>query len=63
MPTENSVRINPHSCGRLIAELVDALMHFPCWQAQAFRHFRSRKANVDATDLTRLSGVSLISVV
>ena len=39
VPTENSVRINPHSCGTLIADLVDALMHFPCWQAQAFRHF------------------------
>ena len=25
MPTENSVRINPHPCGTLIADLVDAL--------------------------------------
>jgi hypothetical protein len=25
VPTENSVRINPHSCGTLIADLVDAL--------------------------------------
>ena len=25
VPTENSARINPHSCGTLIADLVDAL--------------------------------------
>ncbi len=25
VPTENSVRINPHPCGTLIADLVDAL--------------------------------------
>jgi hypothetical protein len=37
MPTENSVRINPHSCGTLIADLVDALMHFPSTGISAFR--------------------------
>jgi len=33
VPAENSVRINQYPCGALIADLVDALMHFPCWQA------------------------------
>jgi hypothetical protein len=99
--TENSVPINQHPCGTLIADL---LMHFPCWQVhrslnagslclvrsssasrgaqgvlvakesgfdqqkfgrvdQGEASFPLRKANIDATDLLRLSGASLILVV
>ena len=30
VPTENSVRINPHPCGTLIADLES--MRFSCWK-------------------------------
>jgi hypothetical protein len=99
-PTENSVPINQHPCGTLIADLVDALSLLASTSefkgagslrlvqassASRCREFLSRKnpvliskslvadqgeasfplskANIDATDLLRLSSASLISVV
>jgi hypothetical protein len=61
VPTENSVRINPHSCGMLIADLVDALsllastseskhwqsMPRPVVECIQVREFVSRKNHVD----------------
>ena len=38
VPTDNSVRIHPHSCGTLIADLES--MRFSCWQAQPFEEAR-----------------------
>jgi len=38
VPTDNPVRINPHSCGTLIADLES--MCFSCWQAQPFEEAR-----------------------
>lgn len=38
VPTDTSVRINPHSCGTLIADLES--MRFSYWQAQPFEEAR-----------------------